>query len=79
MAKRKQSETPDPFAAAYPNVAGWALDGWIELGPAEWTRSFIRVMDIGGMVWEGKASYPSVHAALLAADEAIAKWHEENG
>ncbi len=41
--------------------------------------SFIRVMDIGGMVWEGKASYPSVHAALLAADEAIAKWDEENG
>ncbi len=80
MAKRKtQDPPPDPFAERYPNVAGWALDGWIELGPTDWTRSFIRVMDIGGMVWEGADHYPSVHEALLAADEAIAEWLDENG
>ena len=32
------------FEARYPNVAGWVLDGWIELGPTDWSGSFIRVM-----------------------------------
>lgn len=79
MAKRKKPDPPpDPFALLYPNVAGWALDGWIELGPTDWSRSFIRVMDIGGTVWEGADRYPTVHAAMLAADAAIAAWLGEN-
>ncbi len=76
MAKRKK---PDPFAAVYPNVAAWVQDGWVEIGRDDYSRSFVRVLDIGGMVWEGKVSYPTVHDALLAADDAIAAWLEENG
>ena len=80
MAKNKTRETtPDPFSQLYPNVAGWALDGWVEIGPTDWTKSFIRVMDIGGTVWEGKRTYSSVHEALLAADAAIAAYIEVNG
>jgi hypothetical protein len=54
-------------------------DGWIEIGRDDFSKSFVRVLDIGGMVWEGKASYPTVHAALLALDAAIATWLKENG
>jgi hypothetical protein len=43
------------------------------------SRSFVRVLDIGGTIWEGKRSYPTVHAALTAADAAIAKWVKESG
>ena len=80
MAKRKKPDhPPDPFAALYPNVAAWVQDGWVEFGWDDCNQSFIRVLDIGGMVWEGEASYPTVHDALVAADAAIAAWLEENG
>lgn len=70
---------PDPFAALYPNVAAWVQDGWVEIGRDDVSRSFVRVLDIGGLIWEGKIRYLTVHAALLAADAAIVSWREENG
>lgn len=80
MAKRNKPGPPaDPFAALYPNVAGWVQDGWVEVGRDDFSRSFVRVLDIGGLIWEGRADYPTVHAALLAADAAIADWLGENG
>lgn len=81
MAKKKSgSNVPvDPFAAVYPNVAAWVQDGWIEIGRDDFSKSFVRVLDIGGLVWEGKASYPTVHDALKALDTAIAEWLKENG
>lgn len=81
MAKRKPatSAPTDPFAALYPHVAQWVQDGWIELGRDDFSRSFVRVLDIGGMIWEGEVAYPNPHEALLAADAAIAAWLAENG
>jgi hypothetical protein len=32
---------------------------------------------IDGSHWEGEAPYPSLDAALRAADEAISRWLEE--
>jgi hypothetical protein len=80
VAKKKTPvpKPPDPFAALYPNVAQWVQDGWIELGRDDMRRSFIRVLDIGGLVWEGD-DFPTVHAALQAADRAVAEWLAENG
>ena len=60
-----------PIAEQFPNVAGWIRDGWIELGPADWTRSFIRVLDEGGMVWEGRERYDSIEDAFAEAEAAI--------
>ena len=37
----------------------------------------IQVLNEGGLIWEGEESYPSLDAALRAADEAIARWLEE--
>lgn len=43
----------------YPHVAYWVTtQGWIEVGYDEASRSFVRALDIGGMVWEGAPSYP---------------------
>ena len=56
------------FEEMYPNVAAWTLDGWIELGRDEYSQSFIRVLDIGGMVWEGEERYETIHDALSEAE-----------
>ena len=41
--------------ATYPTVARWVKDfGWLEIGQEHMSRSFIRALDEGGMVWEGQ-------------------------
>ncbi|OGL76273.1 hypothetical protein A3E97_05075 [Candidatus Uhrbacteria bacterium RIFCSPHIGHO2_12_FULL_47_12] len=74
----KQEILHNEFARKYPNIAGWAEDGTIEIGHAEWGDSFIRIMDEGGMVWEGKEKYATLDEALQDAEGAIAEWLEEN-
>jgi len=69
----------ESFDERYPNIAGWVRDGWIEIGRDEYSRSFVRVLDIGGLVWEGEEEYESVDQALAAAEAGIAAWLEENG
>jgi hypothetical protein len=50
----------EPFERAYPHIASWVLtQGWVEIGPDSYRRSFIRALDEGGMVWEGTATYPT--------------------
>ncbi len=53
--------------------------GWIEIGRDDFSQSLIRVLDSGGMIWEGQDNYASLDAALRAADAAIAVWFEDNG
>ncbi len=67
------------FEERYPNIVAWVRDGWIELGRDEYGRSFVRVLDIGGMVWEGKENYETVDEALAEAEAAILAWLDENG
>jgi hypothetical protein len=44
----------DPFAARYPHIARWVTEfGWVAIGDDEMSDSFIRALDIGGMVWSG--------------------------
>lgn len=62
------------IAEQFPNVAAWVQDGWIEIGPTEWSSSFIRVLDIGGMIFEGDDRYDSIEDALAAAEKAIEAW-----
>lgn len=61
--------------ATYPTVARWVMEyGWIEIGEGDMSRSFIRALDEGGLVWEGDASYPTLDAALRALDTALHDW-----
>ncbi len=79
MPKAKKTQL-DSFAEAYPNIADWVLGGgWIEIGHTDYTRSFVRALDEGGMVFEGDSSYPTLNAALEALDAGIKDWLEENG
>jgi hypothetical protein len=80
MGKRRQlrQPKPDPFSDLYPNVAEWVKHDWIEIGHDDMNRPFIRVMDIGGEIWNGD-DFDSVHEALLAAETAIAAWLAEHG
>ena len=46
------------FSETYPNIAEWTESyGWIEIGQDDESRSFIRVLDEGGMVWESKSKW----------------------
>jgi len=68
------------FDERYPNIAWWSQAcGWIEQGRDEYSRSLIRVLDIGGMLWEGKEEYDAVGTALDEAEGFIAQWRKENG
>jgi hypothetical protein len=61
----------------YPYLSVWVNGGgWIEIGADDYSTSFIRVLDTGGMVWEGADAYPSLDAAFDAADAALARLEE---
>jgi hypothetical protein len=83
MEKKKQSRERQSnqcsFESAYPNIAHWVLDGWIEIGYEPYTDSFVRALDEGGMVWKGKSKYPMLEDALKDLGRGVAKWLEENG
>lgn len=74
----KQEILFNEFARKYPNIAGWVADGVLELGHARWGDSFIKVIDEGGIVWEGKRKYATLDKALLDAEKAITKWLDKN-
>jgi hypothetical protein len=63
----------------FPHLARWVAEfGWIEIGHDDYSQSFVRALDSGGMVWEGKRSYTSLDHALRALDRALGKWMEQN-
>jgi hypothetical protein len=64
-----------PFEQHYPQIARWVkTHGWIEVGDDEMSPSFIRALDIGGMIWEGQAHYATVDDALQALEAGLAAW-----
>jgi len=68
------------FSSTYPNIAAWTESyGWIEIGQDDFSQSFARALDIGGMVWEGKSKYKTVDAALDDLEAALEKIIEEIG
>ena len=63
------------FANIYPALARWvSTHGYIEVGYDGMSPSFVRVLDEGGMIYEGTDAYASVDEALQAADLAVKKW-----
>lgn len=80
MAKRERGpEKTSASEVRYPSIAAWVEDGWIEVGRADYSRSFVRALDSGGMVFEGKSHYASLDDALRDLDAGIAAWLEGHG
>ena len=56
------------FSKEYPNLEWWIENqGWIELGEDEYSSSWLRILDLGGMCWEDKKS-KSLDEALKNGD-----------
>ena len=61
-----------------PHLWRWVIEfGTVEIGHCRHTHSFIRVLDEGGLVWKGRRSYPSLHAALADAEAGVARWMKD--
>jgi hypothetical protein len=69
----------DKFATSYPNITTFINDdqGWIEIGRDEYSRSFIRAVNMGGLVWEGETHYATMDEALQALEAGVATWWED--
>ncbi|HEX2739502.1 MAG TPA: hypothetical protein VHM69_03580 [Rubrobacter sp.] len=66
------------FEKSYPNITRWVTSqGWIELGQDEYSSSLVRVLDEGGMIWEGSTYYGTLDEAFDALETALAEWMEQ--
>jgi hypothetical protein len=71
---------PASFDEMFPTIARWISqeEGWVELGADHYSRSLVRALYGGGMVWEGTDEYGSLDEALRAMEGGIASWLEEH-
>ncbi len=64
--------------AIYPTIARWVQAyGWIAIGQDAMSRSFVRALDAGGMVWEGQAHYATLDDARQDLEAGLAVWMRE--
>ena len=64
--------------ATSPTIARWVMEsGWIEIGHDDMSRSFVRALDEGGIVWEGQADYATLDDALQDLEAGLAVWIRE--
>ena len=81
LARQTQQASPMvSFDSTYPAITEWVTSrGWIEIGEDDNSRSMVRALDEGGMVWEGSATYTTLDALFADLETNIARWKEENG
>ena len=55
--------------------------GWIEVGRDDDSSltSFIKALNAGGMVWEGKDEYKTLDEAFQDLEQGLAEWMQEQG
>jgi len=67
------------FESTYPAITHWVIEfGRIEIGQDDMSRSFVRAIDEGGTVWEGRENYATLDAALQDLEAGIAAWIRQN-
>jgi exodeoxyribonuclease V alpha subunit len=68
------------FEEQYPYINRFVEErGWIEIGDSEYIDSFVRAYDLGGTVYHGKSSYPTMELALQDLDKNIKAYFEDLG
>jgi hypothetical protein len=74
MAQRGR-QASNGFAGNYPHLARRVTgQGWIEIGSVGFSRSSIRVLDEGELVWEGGDADRTVEDARREANAAVERW-----
>jgi hypothetical protein len=67
------------FEDTYPTITHWVTEiVRIEIGQDEMSRSFVRAIDEGGMIWEGRERYATLEEALQDLEAGIAAWIHQN-
>ena len=66
------------FPEVCPNIARWIEGSWIEIGRDDYRESFVRALDIGSMVWEGKTDYETLDEALENLEKGFAEWTKQH-
>jgi hypothetical protein len=68
------------FKEQYPTICRFVEEiGWIEIGQNDMISAFVRAYDLGGTVYKGEDSYPSIEAALQDLEVGIKAYLDENG
>jgi hypothetical protein len=77
-AKRKVATS---FEEAYPNITHFIeAIGYMTIGHDDSPlTSFIRAIDPGGMVWEGKDAYKTLDEAFQDLEQGLERWMREEG
>ena len=69
-----------PVETAFPLIADWVQSsGWIAIGRDDYSRSMVRALDEGGMVWEGNTRCATLDELLQDLEKGLANWLKENG
>ncbi len=71
----KNIESTEP--ASHPHLWRVTQFGRVEIGYCQQTRSFIRVMDEGGIVWKGRRTYRTLDGALADAEAGVSRWMKD--
>ena len=73
----KDKRFEQSFERSYPYITRWVrTHGWIEIGEDDYSRSLVRALDIGGLIWEGQ-EYATMDDMLHALERALAEWLRE--
>jgi hypothetical protein len=68
------------FETQYPSIHRFVEEiGWIEIGQNEMISAFVRAYDLGGTIYEGADTYPSIEAAFQDLETGIKAYLDENG
>lgn len=69
-----------PLDEQYPHLCRFLkVQGWVAIGQDDYSASFVRALDPGGMVYEGKNHYASLEDALADLDAGIKAYMDEQG
>lgn len=67
------------FEHLYPHIARWVQSyGWIEMGADHYSRSLVRALDEGGMVWESQEDDTMLDEVLQTLEAFLAQKMQED-
>ena len=81
MTEKKKQSDQWTSRRSFPNIAEW-VEGCgllIDIGHQDWQGFVVRALDGGGMVYEKEGCKTPWAEALMALENGLEKWLDENG